>query len=414
MSSAAPDSAAASHPEHDPSANPSAEDVHYVNAEADSASIDQPTGTNDPTSLKVGTSLRVIKAYHKTDENELELEVDDVVDLDEVPASNDEFWWKGTNRSWGPNNGCQGYFPSSCVVVELWELDPDNPPPLADDKVFAPGVTTDAPTDVPDESSEVLDDGPPAPPVPEPVPPGTKVLVREAFQASMADELDLRKGEEVVVLEAPDGGWWRGMSNLGSKEAKTGWFPATMITVPADDGLSPAKSAEASSSSIGELASNASSPTKKAWFKRLISKKGKDGETEQERKERKEREKQAEKEKERQKKAEKEREKEREKAEKEREKTEREREKAEKEREKIERQRLKEAEKQRLKAEKRDKKARNRSKSAPNTNLQLRDDRGVGNNQLGVVYESNELASSASLHIKSLSEQKSSSNLKPR
>jgi hypothetical protein len=79
-------------------------------------------------SLKPGAALRVIVAHHAADTDELELEVGDIVELDETPATDDEYWWRGTNRSWGPNNGMKGLFPSQNVKLEEWsENSPESP-----------------------------------------------------------------------------------------------------------------------------------------------------------------------------------------------------------------------------------------------------------------------------------------------
>lgn len=42
------------------------------------------------TELKPGTSLRVFKAYKKENDDELDLDVGDVLDLDQTPATADE------------------------------------------------------------------------------------------------------------------------------------------------------------------------------------------------------------------------------------------------------------------------------------------------------------------------------------
>jgi hypothetical protein len=62
--------------------------------------------------------------------------------------------------------------------------------------------------------------------------------------------MELELGDLIVVLEAPEGGWWRGMKNLGGKEAKTGWFPATMVSLVQTDEDKKVKSSQGTLSSI--------------------------------------------------------------------------------------------------------------------------------------------------------------------
>lgn len=69
--------------------------------------------------LVVGTSLRAIKNYKARDENDIDLEEGDVVELLNVPESDDAEYWEGISRSWGANNGKKGLFPSAYVEVLL-------------------------------------------------------------------------------------------------------------------------------------------------------------------------------------------------------------------------------------------------------------------------------------------------------
>ena len=67
----------------------------------------------------------------------------------------------------------------------------------------------------------------------------TKAVARYNYTIRRADELGLKKGEEIIVLEKEGDGWWRGRS--GNKE---GWFPANYVeekvTEPANDTPVPA------------------------------------------------------------------------------------------------------------------------------------------------------------------------------
>ncbi len=45
-----------------------------------------------------------------------------------------------------------------------------------------------------------------------------------SFSARNTDELSLNEGDRIVILETPEGGWWRGA--LGGQE---GWFPSNHV-----------------------------------------------------------------------------------------------------------------------------------------------------------------------------------------
>ncbi|KAI8818432.1 uncharacterized protein EV422DRAFT_569854 [Fimicolochytrium jonesii] len=175
-----------------------------------------------------GTCLRVLTAHIALTDDELQLDVGDVVDLDLQPASSDEYWWFGTNRSWGENNGRQGFFPASCVEVEKWE-----PPPVVEtameeiqspveDDTYSLSIEEPAP---PERSPMIEESWEP----PLNVHRGAQVIARSTFSKTKADELDLSVGDIIVIVDAPEGGWWKGMKNLGSKHAESGWFPSTLV-----------------------------------------------------------------------------------------------------------------------------------------------------------------------------------------
>ncbi|KAH6566753.1 hypothetical protein BASA62_006513 [Batrachochytrium salamandrivorans] len=137
-----------------------------------------PAATSTPIA---GMIFVVVTAFHGEDLDELEIDVGDQIELDMTPASPEEYWWKGTNRSWGRRNGQQGFFPKNFV------------------RAYDPNAVE-----------------------------GTKVYAKYAYDPEKSDELELLEGELVVVLEAPPGGWWKGMKGLDEKAPKTGWFPATL------------------------------------------------------------------------------------------------------------------------------------------------------------------------------------------
>ncbi|KAJ3159405.1 cytochrome c oxidase subunit 1 [Geranomyces michiganensis] len=241
-----------------------------------------------------GMSLRVLEAYIPSDDAELALEIGDVVELDLTPDTDSEYWWYGTNRSWGPNNGLQGYFPAECVEIETWTIDTaaqrgaenhseDLSPMTAASWVTAPDGGE---SDKEDQNSPALDDGNEdeetvgwTPVV------GSKVIVKHPYEKTKADELDLIIGDMVVVMEAPEGGWWRGAKNLGGKIPESGWFPSTLVRpAPADEvkttrpdvspraqqgPLSPTKHAIQAPASESEA--DSTNDRRKSWFQKRIA-----------------------------------------------------------------------------------------------------------------------------------------------
>ncbi|KAJ3129212.1 cytochrome c oxidase subunit 1 [Nowakowskiella sp. JEL0407] len=183
------------------------------------------------TSLPVGTYFRVTIAHKPTQSHEnnaephLTLDVNDLVELSEPPTDNNTKWLHGINRSWGLNNGQTGIFPIHKVKLETWDQ------PFSTAVSESPNTqagsselfNTEEYEEQQFEEHEVV--------IPTPVPPGTTVVVKEEYERLKSDEISLVLGETIVVLESPDGGWWRGMKNLGGKEAQSGWFPATMVTL---------------------------------------------------------------------------------------------------------------------------------------------------------------------------------------
>ncbi|TPX39828.1 hypothetical protein SeMB42_g06228 [Synchytrium endobioticum] len=185
-----------------------------------------------PTELKPATLLRAIKSYTAADDTEFSFHVDDIIELAAAPSSDDEFWWCGISRSWGPTNGSKGYFPSDHVVIDgsqamldsAYGPSPTKPlqqpsPPLDPELHQQEDLPDLLPQD--EDESEIL----------APVPVGTKVVGIDDYIPEKADELPVLKGDVIVILESPQGGWWRGMKGLGGKEAKAGWFPATVVKI---------------------------------------------------------------------------------------------------------------------------------------------------------------------------------------
>ncbi|KAJ3041574.1 Intersectin-2 [Rhizophlyctis rosea] len=236
-------------------------------------------------------SLRVVAAHQAGDTEELELEVGDIIELDTLPANVEEYWWHGVNRAWGPNNGQVGFFPKDCVEMENWEPPPPEPqietspsPHVVEDTSDHVSDTGNGGADE-DVAEEELE-------IPKPVPPGTQVTVIMEYEMMKADEIDLKVGETVVVTSAPEGGWWRGTKDLGGKNPKQGWFPATHVKVETDDDAISVKSGPAQTESspfasvgqsmgsfVGDSTTslNEGPGKRKSWFKRMVPKKGAEG-----------------------------------------------------------------------------------------------------------------------------------------
>lgn len=210
-------------------------------------------GTKDVSPLVVyeaGCSLYAIKSYHAQDLDELQLEIGDIIELDMTPELDDDYWLKGTSRSWGKRNGQQGFFPKDHVVLH----DPNQ----AKAPIYVPKKESQ-------KKAEELEK-------PEPVPKGTMVTVLYPFEPTKQDELLLTVGAKIVVTECPEGGWWKGYSGIEDKNPITGWFPANLVKVPEPA----AKEADPRPPPMGEFPAKEKLevPTierKVSWFKRLRS-----------------------------------------------------------------------------------------------------------------------------------------------
>lgn len=53
-----------------------------------------------------------------------------------------------------------------------------------------------------------------------------RAIVKVGFQSKRNDELNLKKGDEIIVLERKSNCWWKGDNGL-----KTGWFPYSHVEV---------------------------------------------------------------------------------------------------------------------------------------------------------------------------------------
>ncbi|KAL5034607.1 Rho guanine nucleotide exchange factor 3 [Batrachochytrium dendrobatidis] len=188
--------------------------------------------------IEAGTMFIAIASFHGQDLDELKMEEGDLIELDMAPASAEEYWWKGTNRSWGKSNGQQGFFPKDFVKFYDPDAKTQEPQSISDNVEIdvKDGENMQEKVDMDEDTSIAVVHGDPEPEElasPDPVAPGTKVIVKYPYEMTKMDELSLIEGELIVVLESPKGGWWKGMKGLDEKSPKTGWFPATLVRVEA-------------------------------------------------------------------------------------------------------------------------------------------------------------------------------------
>ncbi|KAJ3389117.1 cytochrome c oxidase subunit 1 [Lobulomyces angularis] len=202
----------------------------------------------DGTLLSIGVSLRVVKENVANFEGELNLEQGDIVELSKVPITKSQLMWEGINRSWGERNGQRGLFPGKCVELEVYDLNP-----VGTESVYNTNSSLLVES-IP--SSESLNT------IKKPVPLGTQVVVVQDYTKQKADEVDLNIGDVVVVLESPEGGWWRGIKNVGDKNPASGWFPANFVNIVRQPEKKPADQ-----ESLKEEESRVNS--RKTWYKRL-------------------------------------------------------------------------------------------------------------------------------------------------
>ncbi|KAJ3410063.1 cytochrome c oxidase subunit 1 [Chytriomyces hyalinus] len=164
---------------------------------------------------------RAIKEFKGANEGELPLEAGDIVEKMPPPPNGDKGpeWWYGISRTWGPNNGLLGYFLADHVVLETFEE-------------VAPSPTVEQvqiPVPVSEEDGYIEEEV--ASELPATIRPGTKLVCLYPYERTKADELEMEAGDVIVVLDAPEGGWWRGMKGFSTKTPTSGWFPCSMVTI---------------------------------------------------------------------------------------------------------------------------------------------------------------------------------------
>jgi hypothetical protein len=213
--------------------------------------------------LLSGMSLYVVKPHKAQDLDELDLELGDVLELDVAPENDSDFWLKGTIRSWGKRNGQQGFFPKENVSTQ--DPSQNNLPFEAAQEL---------------ERLEIGEQEQETSPALEAVPKGTTVIAMFAYEPAKQDELALIQGQTIVVMECPEGGWWKGVAGIEDKKPVTGWFPANLVKVKEDQpgklkndhlraNSTPTSSTTSIDSKSGEP--NTSGDRKVSWFKKLRS-----------------------------------------------------------------------------------------------------------------------------------------------
>lgn len=139
-------------------------------------------------------------------------------------ADNDE-WWMGKN-----SKGDMGFFPCKFVVKEPPFEMPERHKADGNDNTTAPsgtGAVAVAPSGT--GATAAAPSGPGANAAGN-LPAGAKNgMAQYAFSAGSATELDLQKGQAVVVTNTDDADWWEGY--IPANPGKRGFFPATYVKI---------------------------------------------------------------------------------------------------------------------------------------------------------------------------------------
>ncbi|KAJ3276082.1 hypothetical protein HDV01_006252 [Terramyces sp. JEL0728] len=208
-------------------------------AEPDPEKVEKP--------FEAGNILIAISDYHAQDLDELGLKFGDIIELDITPKEDELYWLKGTIQSKDIRNGQQGFFPK--LAVEHYSPDKTYHPPSSKAEVSEEDIG----------------------PV-EPVPRGTTVVAIYDYEKTKQDELSFTTGTSIIVMECPEGGWWKGVTGMEDKKPVTGWFPANLVKVkekPAAATHERPKSAEPQRVTNLELPNQEN--RKVSWFRRLRS-----------------------------------------------------------------------------------------------------------------------------------------------
>ncbi|KAI8895331.1 hypothetical protein BC833DRAFT_167978 [Globomyces pollinis-pini] len=203
--------------------------------------------------FREGMLLQAIKEYHATDLDELSLEIGTLVELDVTPQNEGEYWLKGTAA-----NGQSGFFPRQCVT-EYNEKNANEIKEKEVEKNFSPN-----------ENDSIMEEE-----AVKPVPKGTTVTAIYAYEPTKKDELALAKGSTILVLECPDGGWWKGVTGIEDKRPVTGWFPASLVKIK-ENAPEKAKAKEEvfksdNDEKMNSLDVGSENGRKVSWFRRLRS-----------------------------------------------------------------------------------------------------------------------------------------------
>lgn len=248
-----------------------------------------------------GTALRVVYDFAASALGELSVSSEDqvvVVDAEQDSGGGSDSrsgWIRVVNRSLGPANGEVGYVPVEYVIEESKYYDGSSTTPVPERVVTGVATVAAASVDIATPAKDAIasesaattiapvsnmaspndadsEDGaglvrPPSPQHTNEVAVGTRVVVRYAYAAEKADELELKVDDIVHVVASPEGGWWKGMSGQG-KLTRVGWFPSNMTEVLPE---SQQQLTNDDASSVNSTPDTGRASKRTSWFKKRPS-----------------------------------------------------------------------------------------------------------------------------------------------
>ena len=150
-------------------------------------------------------SVKVLYAYQGQNESELTISENEILTI--VEGTGD--WWLVRN-----NSGQQGYVPSN-YVEKITGFPPTSSSGFSgDNNMYSNNNSGISPSVNPTPSTQSNSSN------------FEKCVANHDYKASRDDELSLRKGQIVDVLEKSADGWW-----MGRSEGKDGWFPSNFVEV---------------------------------------------------------------------------------------------------------------------------------------------------------------------------------------
>ncbi|RKO99792.1 hypothetical protein CXG81DRAFT_20170 [Caulochytrium protostelioides] len=255
--------------------------------------------------FQVGTIFYACQDFRASDESEISLDAGLQVTLLSERATYDDYWWYGSRH----DTGQEGFFPSFAIARPLTHFDGSTPASRGPTEPAS--VERLTPVGTPGGHANTLSPAPPgmiaheqrpeatnslafddadvmalayaggaaaSPAALDTLGPGAQVRVRYQWQPTKSDELQLIVGDLIVILQAPPGGWVRGIKDMHSKQPKSGWFPAAMVlpvttsaAVPATAAAGHAASTAPATAATSASASAAASATATAASTRAPS-----------------------------------------------------------------------------------------------------------------------------------------------